>query len=747
MRTQGSQRTAHRVRGLLLLVPAILLIAGIGAVGASTGGDTLIAGTSQLPSAALAAPARLGPPASAAQPGNPKLDSALAALAASAGDSAGAALAQAQDGGIAVSGDRVQVQITVRPEVVGSVTAAVAAAGGEVTGVGDESRLIQAWVPVTALEALAASDDVSYLKRPAPLVELEEGPVLNATSEGLAAINAPAWHAAGYRGAGVKVAIVDGGFTGYPALLGSELPVSVVAKNFVDGESDAAVNGTTPHGTACAEIVHDIAPLATLYLVKVNTTLDLEEAKNYLVAQGVDIISTSIGWYNSAPGDGTGYLANIVSAARSAGVFWATAAGNDREAHWGGPFVDGDLDGAHEFAGAQEINFFGPGGDLAYQLNPGFSFIVFLRWSDWSAPVDADYNLYLVASATGSSWVTIAQSTSVQNGGAGQTPTEVAVATTSAAYKYYGYIVVRAGGSTSVNFDVFIPKFVRTDELLNARSLANLADAPAAMTVAALDVNAPYPQESYSSEGPTNGAGGIATGGVVKPDIAGFANVSTNSYGTVNKFNGTSSATPHVAGAAAVVLSANPSYTPAQLQSFLQSRAIDMGAAGKDSQFGYGRLWLGAAPSPTAKVLVRLPSVLKTGLAAGFWEAPNGHEFYVTPDRAYVDDYAVYVNVSGCGSYIITHIKPEPIAGNKFSFSGVFYASGTFASDKTASGTDGLNDFPISGCGLVSGGPWGWNATWQNGNQPSARTAYVTGPDVAEATPAGNKGYVVTRVR
>jgi hypothetical protein len=46
-------------------------------------------------------------------------------------------------------------------------------------------------------------------------------------------------------------------------------------------------------------------------------------------------------------------------------------------------------------------------------------------------------------------------------------------------------------------------------------------------------------------------------------------------------------------GAAALVLSANPAYTPAQIQSFLEGRAIDMGSSGKDNEFGHGRLYLG----------------------------------------------------------------------------------------------------------------------------------------------------------
>ena len=113
---------------------------------------------------------------------------------------------------------------------------------------------------------------------------------------------------------------------------------------------------------------------------------------------------------------------------------------------------------------------------------------------------------------------------------------------------------------------------------------------------------------------------------------------------------------------------------------------------------------------------------------AGFWESTTGDEFYVTTDRSNVDDFAIYINITGCGSYKITHTTPVPIASNQFAFTGSFYASGTFNSTTSASGQDGLNNYSISGCGTVNGGPWSWTASWQSAalaSEPQTRLGTV----------------------
>ena len=53
-------------------------------------------------------------------------------------------------------------------------------------------------------------------------------------------------------------------------------------------------------------------------------------------------------------------------------------------------------------------------------------------------------------------------------------------------------------------------------------------------------------------------------------------------------FNGTSMASPHVAAVAALVIAHGNATTPADVRAALESTADDLGAAGKDDQFGYG---------------------------------------------------------------------------------------------------------------------------------------------------------------
>lgn len=85
-------------------------------------------------------------------------------------------------------------------------------------------------------------------------------------------------------------------------------------------------------------------------------------------------------------------------------------------------------------------------------------------------------------------------------------------------------------------------------------------------------------------------------------DVAapGVSIVTTTRGGGYGSFSGTSAASPVVAGVYGLMMSANPTLQPASLDNILFSTALDLGTAGFDQQFGYGRV---QAASAVAKAL------------------------------------------------------------------------------------------------------------------------------------------------
>ena len=64
----------------------------------------------------------------------------------------------------------------------------------------------------------------------------------------------------------------------------------------------------------------------------------------------------------------------------------------------------------------------------------------------------------------------------------------------------------------------------------------------------------------------------------------------TSSGGYMSDFNGTSSACPHAAGVAGLILSSAPYLTPEQVRLVMQLNAVDIGSVGFDNSTGHGRI-------------------------------------------------------------------------------------------------------------------------------------------------------------
>lgn len=90
--------------------------------------------------------------------------------------------------------------------------------------------------------------------------------------------------------------------------------------------------------------------------------------------------------------------------------------------------------------------------------------------------------------------------------------------------------------------------------------------------------------------------------GLLKPDVSAPGQNSISTYvssgtGYGSTFGGTSSATPHTAGAVALMLSINPEMLPRDISKVLELTAIEKGAPGKDPRYGTGRIDAFAATS------------------------------------------------------------------------------------------------------------------------------------------------------
>lgn len=412
-------------------------------------------------------------------------------------------------------------------------------------------HLVQGYATPSLIEYLITQDYVGAIRYP-------QYPI-NTTSEGVATISADDLHSISYEGMGIKVAILDGGFEGYEDLLGTELPNSVVTKSYPSGE----LTSGGIHGTACAEIVYDVAPIAEMYLIKIKTGIDFLNAVDWLIAQDVDIISCSIGWKIYGAGNGDGEICEKVDEAASNGVLFVTSAGNEAMKHYEAVFNDPDSNSWHNF-GATEY--------IPITISPGQTLSLDLRWSaSWSSTQNEDYDLFLCDSSN-----TVVAASVINQAKDGYYPYEGLDFSVPTDDVYRIYI---SDYSTSTDFSIELFSNYPLDQYQTSTgSIITPADASGALTVGATDWSGDN-LHTYSSQGPTND-------GRIKPDVTAPSGVTNTVYGT---FYGTSASAPHTAGAAALLLQ-QKSLTVSQLRSSLEETAVDLGTGGKDNLYGAGRI-------------------------------------------------------------------------------------------------------------------------------------------------------------
>jgi subtilisin family serine protease len=473
---------------------------------------------------------------------------------------------------------RVVVESAGRPDL-----AALRAAGARVQAAA--GNVVRATVPIAALHRLTAIKGVRFVRPPTrEHLDAIAGEEVNAS-------NAAASIQKGWSGKGVSVAIIDGGFKGYEDRIAEgELPANLKTRNFCDD----GFTEITEHGTAVAEIVHEMAPLAQIYLICVEFSEDMILAERYARSVGAKIISHSASSFDGR-GDGAptpGSAGAAIAEARQSGVLWVNSAGNYAQNHWMGTFVDANANGFMDFAPGSEGN-----GILLDEKEP---LCAILRWDQWPVATD-DYDLLLLNQAG----AIVAGSQTRQTGT--QPPTEILTDPSNPDFCFQNkgpkalfYLAIFAfKATTTPRLDLFAIAGAPLQYPVPAGSLGDPGASPFSFTVGAVCwQNGAL--EPYSSQGPT-------IDGRLKPDIAGQDANSGKTYGPFSGcgtgpsgntgFLGTSASTPAVAGAAALVKEENPGFTADQIQAFLQQNAQDIGPAGPDNESGSGRLFV---PTPAA---------------------------------------------------------------------------------------------------------------------------------------------------
>jgi len=478
-----------------------------------------------------------------------------------------------------------------RPRALESIAGAVRAAGGNVTGILQNSVLAR--VPRSAIAGIAARSEVHSVAAQPVFSPMQDAPL----SKGLDVVRAThvePLHRQGIRGSGVRVGILDFGFRNYRRWQSTgRLPVPKSARAFNDAGSLDGTGEGDAHGTACAEIIHDLAPDAELYLAAADGSLDqFTRAVGWLVAQRVEIISFA-GGMSAGPHNGRSGMDWLVNqAVEKYHVLWVNSSGNQATAHWTGDAANRDRDGWIQFGADTGKRLFLQSDRRNVNIN--------VLWDDWDSTNPrtrpaVDAYLFRLDPKTGQA-----------------EPNQKLIFhrdTQPMAHfeldEPVGQTWILALQASGVNRPLRVHVFVHGGHVYPSvaeRSLSIPATAAHSLTVGAVDIRTGAVEE-FSSRGPTDD-------GREKPDLSAFDDIGSLVYET--GFSGTSAAAAGVAGVGALVRQERPDLSGLALRSEL----LRFVRAPASRNSGYGRGILDAASLPT-QVVAGAKEVLADGRSGG----------------------------------------------------------------------------------------------------------------------------------
>lgn len=361
--------------------------------------------------------------------------------------------------------------------------------------------------------------------------------------DALEAMNLLEWHANGYTGQSVKVAVFDVEWQGAD-WSNDELGMVTTHDCFAHPSCMIPIDSEHPrfgfergvHGIACAEVIRDLAPNVDLHLVRVLGQTSLENAVDWAIREDIDFIAMSLSFFNESFYDGTGPINAMMDRLASHDVQMVTSSGNYARGHHRDTFQDLNADGEHDFDDQRGLPIYWTKGRRNIQI----------IWNDFQHCGHSDLNIYL--------WnrdgELIGKSLRQQSPSDEQCyPFERITAEIES--DDWTFLTVENVGDGIPKFDIM----ARGGFVYQSHRDGSIVDPgthPSVLTVGAVRVDDYLfnDVESFSSFGPTNNH-------LSKPEVVGPNGLSTISYGPKGFF-GTSASTPAVTAALAVYKSAHP---------------------------------------------------------------------------------------------------------------------------------------------------------------------------------------------
>lgn len=567
----------------------------------------------------------------------------------------------------------VRVYIQFAPGQKAAGRAAVAQVRAKEHHVFDDLDTVAVTIPDATRAALLRNPAIALIEEDPTRGFLSTATTTSTQTEpyGIRMVQAPEAVAAGATGAGIKVGVIDSGvhiahedlaglkITGYPKYgAGDE-------RNW---DRDYNSHGTHVVGTIAAldnllGVVGVSPGKVAIHMVKVfgDTgnwvySSDLLAAARQAASAGSKIISMSLGGSRSSGTENRG-LGDLYKQ----GVLLVAAAGND--------------------------------GTSGTSYPAGYSSVISVAAIDANrvrAPF-SQYNSTVELAAPGvavTSTVSYVENNTVTMGGVSVSGHHVEFSGRTAGLSGG---VVYGGNGTAIN-DAWRGKVVLVDRGVNsfvekvrnvqasgglACIIANNTTGELLATLGSASADASIPAVGITQ------ADGVALQALIAPAVtATLVSTVLNNQSAYEEFDGTSMATPHVSGVAALVWSAFPQLTNGQLRQVLTSTAKDLGAAGRDNEYGYGLVQAKAAidslggvttpPQEPPSVGTDTTAPVIANFSAKVTNVKTGaFEFTWTTDEASTTD----VTLIGFGDYL----DPTLVTAHKRSFRGTRGATYNYA--------------------------------------------------------------------